>query len=122
MKFFQFITLVMLSLFLGKVESLGFDKIDNFSNNENSIGKSLNYTSPTQIQPFSTTESPNFFFDLETENEDDDETSLGHYALVKTYSFSALLNESCNILPDSFKLTTPSIKKFILYCSLRLHC
>jgi hypothetical protein len=121
MKLFQFIILIMLSLFLGKVESLGFGKIDNFSKSKNSIGKSSNSTSPTQIQPFSSTENPDFFFDVETENEDDDEISLDHYALVNTLSFYQVLNESRRILFDSFNLTTPSIKKFILYCSLKLH-
>jgi hypothetical protein len=122
MKLFQFIILIMLSLFLGKVESLGFGKIDNFSKSKNSIGKSSSSTSPTQIQPFSSTESPVFFIDAETDNEDDDELSFDHFFIVDSISFSPLLHSSKSVHFEPFLQTTSTVKRFILFCSLKLDC
>ncbi len=122
MKLFQFIILISLSLFLGKVENLGFGKIENFSTTSSTIGKSLDNITSTQIQPFSSTEFPVFLLDAETESEDDNETHFDSLYSVNPFSFSPLLLDTTNFRIESSFLNNSKVKRFILYCSLKLHC
>jgi hypothetical protein len=122
MKLIQFIILISLSLFLGKVESLGFGKIDNFSTSTTITGKGLDNSATTQIQPFSSIEFPVFLIDAETESEDDNETNFDNLYSVNSFSFFPLLFDTTKFCVEFPYLQSSRVKRFILYCSLRLDC
>ncbi|PWK28155.1 hypothetical protein LV89_00933 [Arcicella aurantiaca] len=74
---------------------------------------------PTTLSTFVDDTFPDEDFDLEEDSDDSDDDDYVHILTTKNV---VIFDEHTNTHLYSYSFSNHSVKRFILYCSLKLHC